>query len=108
VAKITSNNRGTDHREQVAHSASNNYSNTCYSHPYSFALCIKKVTAPPADGISDLAFSKTSDLLAATSWNNEVRANNRQKQKLHQITHTRVLLVFVICLRNFFSQENDN
>ncbi|KAF9125987.1 hypothetical protein BGW39_007009 [Mortierella sp. 14UC] len=32
-----------------------------------------EVTAPPADGISDLSFSKTSDLLAATSWNNEVR-----------------------------------
>ncbi|KAF9139553.1 Poly(A)+ RNA export protein [Linnemannia elongata] len=32
-----------------------------------------EVTAPPTDGISDLAFSKTSDLLAATSWNNEVR-----------------------------------
>ncbi|KAG0336408.1 hypothetical protein BG004_008073, partial [Podila humilis] len=31
------------------------------------------VTNPPTDGISDLAFSKTSDLLAAASWSNEVR-----------------------------------
>ncbi|GJJ73695.1 mRNA export factor [Entomortierella parvispora] len=32
-----------------------------------------EVTAAPSDSISDLAFSKTSDLLAAASWNNEVR-----------------------------------
>ncbi|KAI8361610.1 WD40-repeat-containing domain protein [Mortierella sp. GBAus27b] len=32
-----------------------------------------EVASPPSDGISDLAFSKASDLLAASSWNNEVR-----------------------------------
>ncbi|KAF9318129.1 hypothetical protein BG000_008120 [Podila horticola] len=32
-----------------------------------------EVTNPPTDGISDLSFSKTSDLLAAASWSNEVR-----------------------------------
>ncbi|KAF9426015.1 hypothetical protein BGZ94_007017 [Podila epigama] len=31
------------------------------------------VSNPPTDSISDLSFSKTSDLLAAASWNNEVR-----------------------------------
>lgn len=37
-----------------------------------FFFAVRQVAMPPTDSISELAFSKTRDLLAASSWDNEV------------------------------------
>lgn len=41
--------------------------------------CRLQLTSPPTDGVSGLAFSPAADFLAVSSWDNQVRREQRQR-----------------------------